>query len=87
MKQYIENIAQWFSALKDKVLYNNMIKTIQKIYDDTKVEFCPVIKEHIVWFSFQVFRYIQTLKVKKITLSSSDSRQPEHRAHRAAQAR
>jgi hypothetical protein len=72
MMKYITDIGTLFSKLKGNTAYNNMIEEIKATYEPNKPIFSPAINENIVWFSFQVFRYYQTLKFVPNNNSGSD---------------
>ena len=68
--EYTKIFGEWFLKLKDRTglesnqltEYDNIINAIGNSYNN-KEQWFPILKEHIVWLSFQVFRYVQTKKI------------------------
>ncbi len=79
MMNIIKLFGDWFLEIKEspsqpnqRSKYEAIIRAIQGSYNNTRVWF-PIIKENIVWVSFQVFRYTQTTKVSGLSADLIES--------------
>jgi hypothetical protein len=60
--EYIKAIGDWFYVFQQRASYINIKKAIKEMYT-TNIQTATPMSENIVWFSFQVLRYLQTKKV------------------------